>query len=74
MSSNSNAESISTKTYKRRPLSNKTGSGLFLFSPDAKIIDKSVKYAIMELAAEQTIRNQKRQWSLDLSRLRLLLS
>ncbi len=41
----------------------------FLFSPDAKTIEKSVKYAIMELVAEQTKLNQKRQRSLDLPRL-----
>ena len=50
MSSNSNAESISTKPYKRRPLSNKTGSGLFLFSPDAKIVEKSVKICYNEIS------------------------
>ena len=42
---------------------------VFLFSPDAKSIEKSVKYAIIELAAEQTKLNQKRQRSLDLPRL-----
>ena len=42
---------------------------VFLFSPDAKTIEKSVKYAIMELVAEQTKLNQKRQRSLDLPRL-----
>ena len=42
---------------------------VFLFSPDAKLLNKSVKYAIMELVAEQTKLNQKRQRSLDLPRL-----
>ena len=51
-SSNSNAESISTKPYKRRPLSQKTGSGLFLFSPDAKIVEKSVKICYKRINCE----------------------
>ncbi len=42
----------SRKPYKRRPLSQKTGSGLFFFSPDAKIVEKSVKICYIGINCE----------------------
>ena len=46
-----------------------TGNGFFYLVRMLKLLKKSVKYAIMELVAEQTKLNQKRQRSLDLPRL-----